>query len=97
MPYITVHDGRYLAEHSCNNYHYGDMTKVRKCCVEDANKRKEDCLKYALTTSHPNYLVFVDSWNNLTDAERAIVGDIIQCPGIANGFKAAKERQKQNQ
>lgn len=92
MPYICVSkDNRYIGEHICDNHHYGDMSIVRPCCVEDAKERKTDCIKYALTTNHPNYVIFEAAWNSLTDAEKEIVGDIEQCPGIANGFQEVEK------
>lgn len=61
MPYICVSkDNRYIGEHICDNHHYGDMSIVRPCCVEDAKERKT-------------------------------VGDIEQCPGIANGFQEVEK------
>jgi hypothetical protein len=87
MPYICTDNNRYIGEHSCNVYHYGDMTLVRDCCVNDALKYKQMTIENALTTSHPAYKMFTASWNSLTDAEMKIVGDIVYL-GNSNGFKA---------
>jgi hypothetical protein len=76
MSYICVDNGRYIGEHNCNNYHYGNQTIVRPCCVEDCKKYKEQTLKVALTKYHPSYLMFRAAWGCLTDAERKIIGDI---------------------
>lgn len=89
MPYISTESNRYICEHSCGLYHYGDQTVVRDCCVADAIKAKENLLKVALTSSHPAYAWFRDAWNSLTDAEMAIVGDVVANHGVANGFHAA--------
>jgi hypothetical protein len=76
MPYIATYDNRYIAEHTCGRDHYGDMTMVRECCVEDAKSHKASVLRNAMTTSHPSYVAFVAAWNSLTDAEMHLVGDI---------------------
>jgi hypothetical protein len=86
MPYICVSDGRYIGEHTCRNEHYGNMTLVRPCCVEDAKKYKALVLEKAMTREHPAYKMFVDAWNALTVAEMLIVGDIYP-DGYNNGFK----------
>lgn len=86
MPYICTESNRYITEHSCGCYHYGVQTVVRECCIEDAKRAKENLLRVALTTSHPAYAWFRDAWNSLTDAEMAVVGDVRQNAGVANGF-----------
>lgn len=64
-------------DHSCGNYHYGDQTVVRPCCVEHAKEWKATTLRVAMTTQHAAYLIFQTAWNSLTDAERALVGDLV--------------------
>lgn len=76
MPYVLVINNRYIGEHSCTNYHYGDQAIIRPCCVEDARKHKQNTLKVALSTSHPSYEMFHVAYGSLTDAERAIVGNL---------------------
>lgn len=78
MPYVSTQDNRYIGEHSCSNYHFGNMAMVRQCCISDAQIRKENCLRVAISTSHPAYKIFRDSFDALTDAERRIVGDLRQ-------------------
>lgn len=76
MPYITLESNRYIGEHDCGHYHYGDMSMVRNCCVEDCRKRAENVRRVAMTTSHPAYALYRDSWNSLTDAEMTLVPDL---------------------
>ena len=85
MPYITVESNRYIGEHSCNQYHYGDMTLVRQCCVNDCQRHAQNVLRVAFTTAHPAYALYRDSWNALTDAEQALVPDLFY-NGCAGGF-----------
>ena len=87
MPYIATSDNRYIGEHSCNQYHYGNMDLVRPCCVNDCLKYKNMTIEKALTRYHPAYVMFTAAWNSLTDAEMAIVGDIVAI-GHNEGFKA---------
>lgn len=87
MPYITTINNKYIHEHDCSNYHYGNMDIIRQCCIDDANYLKGLVLEKALTTNHPAYVTFCDAWNALTDSERAIVGDIVYV-GNSNGFKS---------
>jgi hypothetical protein len=86
MPYIAVSQNKYIGEHNCKNYHYGDMTLIRDCCVNDAKKYKQMTLENALTKSHPAYIMFISAYDNLTDSERLLVGDIV-ADGYNNGFK----------
>lgn len=86
MPYITTIDNKYIHEHSCNKYHYGDMSLIRECCINDAKYLKQLVLDKALTTNHPAYICFENAWNSLTDSEMLIVGNIAYL-GNANGFK----------
>ena len=76
MPYISVDAGRYLGEHSCGRYHYGDQAMVRDCCVDDAKRWKAVTLAKAITTSHPAYRLFCAAYDSLTVTERWIVGDL---------------------
>lgn len=72
MPYVLVDQNRYIGEHSCNRYHYGDMTMVRECCVADCQKWAETAKRVAMTTAHPAYQMYQAAWNCLTDAEMAL-------------------------
>ena len=76
MPYVCVDSNRYIGEHSCGRYHYGDMAMIRECCVEDCRKYAELTLKNATTTAHPAYRLYIAAWNSLTDAEQALVPNI---------------------
>lgn len=73
MPYISTDGNRYLGEHSCNHYHYGNQTIVRNCCVEDAVFQIERANKNAFTRWHPAYQMATSAWNSLTDTEMRIV------------------------
>lgn len=64
-----------MIEHDCNNYHYGDMSIVRPCCVDFTKAMKASAIKNALTHKHPAYVAFIEGWNGLTDKERELVGD----------------------
>lgn len=76
MPYVSVSDSnRYLGEHTCHLYHYGDESVVRPCCVKDALARKENAQRVALTRSHPAVTIWLHAWNSLTTAEMALVGE----------------------
>lgn len=77
MPYVCEQANRYIGEHNCARYHYGDQTMVRDCCIADAQRYKAMALRNAMTTSHAAYRQFEAAWNSLTDAERQIVGDIV--------------------
>lgn len=79
MPYICVEDNRYIGEHDCGNYHYGDQSVIRPCCVLDAKKWKEVSKKVALTPRHPAYSMFRSAYSSLTDMERGLVGDLRLC------------------
>lgn len=87
MPYVCSDNNRYIGEHSCNIYHYGDMNLIRPCCVEDALKYKHMTIENALTKSHPAYKMFQAAYDSLTDKERELVGDIVTV-GYNEGFKA---------
>lgn len=92
MPYVAIgRNNRYLGEHDCKQYHYGDMSLVRPCCVEDAKRIKALVLRNALTSSHPAYQLFTVAWNSLTDAEMGLVGDIVPV-GFNEGFVAVPEK-----
>lgn len=73
MPYVAERDNRYLGEHNCRQYHYGDQTILRDCCIEDCIKRGLAAHRLALTDQHPAVFVFNCAWNSLTAAECAIV------------------------
>lgn len=77
MPYIACSGNRYLAEHSCDQHHYGNQALVRPCCVADARQWKENTLRVAITTDHPSYRIFNAAFNSLTEAEQELVGDIV--------------------
>lgn len=76
MPYVCEVSNRYIGEHSCGRYHYGDQAMVRDCCVDDARHWKALALRNAMTREHPAYRQFVDACNSLTAAEAVLVGDI---------------------
>lgn len=66
---------------------------IRECYVNDVKQLKELVLKNALTTWHPAYIAFTDAWNNLTDAEMEIVGNIYYL-GSSSGFKELNKIHK---
>jgi hypothetical protein len=76
MPYLSVDQNRYLGEHSCARFHFGDQTMIRDCCVKDAQNRKAMMLRCALGWSHPAARLFQNAFNALTEAEQAIVGAV---------------------
>ena len=76
MPYVLEEFGRYVGEHSCGIYHYGNMALVRPCCVEDCTRYANLALNNAMTDQHPAYRLYVTAFNALTDAERALVPDV---------------------
>jgi hypothetical protein len=76
MPYVCVYDNRYIGEHDCKCYHYGNQSLIRSCCVDDARKQKANVLRVAMTNQHPAYQMFLAAWNSLTEAECWQVGDI---------------------
>lgn len=61
--------------HVCRRYHYGDMSLIRDCCVAHAQAVKANAQQVALTDAHPAYKLWIETWNGLTDAEMALVGD----------------------
>jgi hypothetical protein len=69
MPYICVESNRYIGEHSCSLYHYGDESMVRPCCVEDCKGWAQTAMRVASTTAHPAYRLYRAAWNSLTLAE----------------------------
>lgn len=72
MPYILVEQNRYIGEHSCGRYTYGDETMVRDCCVADCKKWAETAKRVAMTNAHPSYRLYTAAWNSLTFAEMAL-------------------------
>lgn len=97
MPYICTTDNRYIGEHTCNQYHYGNQEMVRDCCVDDAKERAATVLRVAITDQHPAYRLWLAAWNNLTEAERVLAGDIVPVydHGPA-GFKATSYNPQHN-
>ena len=93
MPYVTVESNRYIGEHSCGKYHYGDMSVVRDCCVEDCQKWAQLAIDKAMTTSHPAYRMYVNAWNSLTNAEMALVPNLIHS-GSQGGFRALTDAER---
>ena len=85
MPYIAMDGNRYLAEHSCGKYHYGNQAMIRQCCIDDCAKYAQLAVDKAMTMSHPAYQVYVAAWNSLTDAERAIAPDLTY--SLNDGFR----------
>jgi hypothetical protein len=73
MPYICEFGGRYIGEHSCGRYHYGDQTMVRDCCIADYRNRKALRDRVAFTDQHPAARLEITAWNALTEAELAIL------------------------
>jgi hypothetical protein len=73
MPYICTDQNRYLGEHSCGRFHYGDQTIVRECCVADYREAKALRDRVAMTDYHPAARLEISAWNALTDAEQQIV------------------------
>jgi hypothetical protein len=88
MPYIAMDNNRYLGEHSCGLYHYGDHTMVRKCCVEDCAKYAQLAMKNALTPYHPAYQIYKAAWGQLTDAEQKLAPRLTYA--INTGFTEVK-------
>lgn len=78
MPYVVTDEGRYLGEHDCNNYHYGEMWKIRECCLNDYLKRQYVANRVAMTKYHPSAQLAVASWNSLTDLEMTIADCFIK-------------------
>jgi hypothetical protein len=76
MPFICTDQNRYLGEHDCRRYHYGDMTLIRDCCVADALARRELADRVAMTRWHPAFQLFAAARGSLTDAELALVPDL---------------------
>lgn len=76
MPYICVDANRYIGEHSCGRYHYGDQTMIRDCCIADALEARALADRVAMTRWHPAYQQFVAAYESLTDAERQSVPDL---------------------
>jgi hypothetical protein len=82
MPYICTQDNRYIGEHSCNKYHYGNMDIFRECCVNDCIKYALLADKNAITIYHPAVLMFESSWNSLTNKEMDYVSEELKKQGI---------------
>ena len=94
MPYLCTYDNRRIGEHDCGHYHHGDQTLVRPCCVEDCKHWAETCLRVAMTDAHPSYRLYIASWNELTDAEMALVPDV-RYMGADRGLVALTEEQRE--
>lgn len=62
--------------HECGNYHYGNMSVVRECCVENVLHWKNLAIRNAFSTEHPVYRKYAIAWNELTDAEMSLVGEL---------------------
>jgi hypothetical protein len=73
MPYVCCDGNRYIGEHSCHNYTYGNETLVRECCLQDYRSRRDNAERVAFTSHHPAVRIEIDAWNSLTIAEVAIV------------------------
>lgn len=73
MPYVVIDEGRYIGEHDCGNYHYGDPTLIRECCVADYLHWRETVERVAMSSGHPFILMQNAAWRSLTDAERESV------------------------
>lgn len=71
--------------HNCGKYHFGNQSIARDCCIAHARELRAMALRNAMTTYHPAYRGFVDSWNSLTDAERVQVRDIRE--SMSGGFE----------
>lgn len=72
MPYVLIIDNRYVCEHSCGRYHYGDMSMVRECCINDYAIHRAVALEKAMTNYHPAIETMRAAYNSLTDAERKL-------------------------
>ena len=70
MPYVCSDENRYLGEHCCDLYHYGNMSLIRQCCIDDCRKWADIAVRVAMTTSHPAYRLYTAAFNSLTDAEQ---------------------------
>lgn len=77
MPYICTDSNRYLGEHSCGHYHYGDQTLVRLCCVDDAKAAQMLAMRVAFTSSHPAAQLARAAQDALTEAELVMVGRMV--------------------
>lgn len=75
MPYICTDQNRYIGEHDCGRYHFGDMTMIRECCVADARAHAALALRVAMTEHHPAMRMYRAAFNSLTDAEQQLVPD----------------------
>lgn len=73
MPYVLTIDNRFVCEHSCGLYHYGDMTVVRECCMNDYTIHHTVARNKAMTNYHLAMEAMREAYNGLTDAERARV------------------------
>lgn len=62
--------------HNCGQYHYGNQTIVRQCCVDHCVMVARLAVKNAQTDAHPAYREYIETWNRLTDAEASLVPDI---------------------
>jgi hypothetical protein len=93
MPYFLMENNRYIGEHDCRNYHYGDQTTIRLCCVADCIKHAETALRVAMTDAHPSYRLYIAAWNSLTDTEMALVPNVVYM-GLERGLVALTAEQR---
>jgi hypothetical protein len=93
MPYFLMENNRYIGEHDCRRDHYGDQTLVRDCCVADCTKHAETALRVAMTDAHPSYRLYIAAWNALTDAEMALVPNVVYM-GLERGLVALTPEQR---
>lgn len=67
-----------LVTHECKQYHYGDQSVLRQCCVDVAIGWNAMAREYAFTNSHPA-MVKLDSWLTcLTETELAAFNAVTQ-------------------
>ena len=93
MPYLCIYDNRRIGEHNCGLYPHGDQTLVRPCCVADCTKHAETALRVAMTDAHPSYRLYIAAWNALTDAEMALVPNVVYM-GLERGLVALTAEQR---
>jgi hypothetical protein len=93
MPYLCMENNRRIGEHNCDLYHYGNQTVVRPCCVADCKHHAETALRVAMTDAHPSYRLYIAAWNALTDAEMALVPNVVYM-GLERGLVALTAEQR---
>jgi len=93
MHYLCVYDNRQIGQHDCGLYHGGDQTVIRPCCVADCIKHAETALRVAMTDAHPSYRLDIAAWNSLTDAEMALVPNVVYM-GLERGLVALTPEQR---